>query len=202
MADDRSRRPALDEAIDRAVREMTNVEPRPGFERRVMARLDRPARPPFAWPRLAITAGVVAAIVVLALVLRDGRVAPVPPDSGSVVSSETPSAQPPRVAPVPTITRPRPSTVQTNRTVPRPRRSPSDRAVAAASVDVDAAPMDEALMGESPIAIVSALEPPRALAVENIEQRPVNVPDIGMPAIDIAQLNVQPLQPPDDGRKE
>lgn len=56
----------LDEAIDRTVREMMDVDPRPGLSRRVLARLDapQPARPTI--PRLAAAAAVLVVTAIAA----------------------------------------------------------------------------------------------------------------------------------------
>ena len=63
MADRRTR---VDEAIDRAVRDMVQHDARPGFRRRVLGRLEAPARRVWWVPGLAAAA---AAIVVTAVAL-------------------------------------------------------------------------------------------------------------------------------------
>jgi hypothetical protein len=57
----------LDDAIDRAVREMMSVDADPGFRARVFARLEQPRVRRFTWPGFALIAA--AAAVVLAIVL-------------------------------------------------------------------------------------------------------------------------------------
>lgn len=79
MSDSSFPRRAVEDAIDRAVREMMQADPRPGLRRRVLARLERGSEGPWvlgsvgpwvrgSWgPRLLIPAAAVGAIV-LALV--------------------------------------------------------------------------------------------------------------------------------------
>jgi hypothetical protein len=62
------RNETIDLAIDRAVREMMNVDADPAFRSRVLARLDRPAPHWFSWPRAAVAAAAAAALL-LSLVL-------------------------------------------------------------------------------------------------------------------------------------
>ena len=95
----------LDDAIDRAVHELVCAEPRAGLRRRVLDRLNaRPARR--SWiPRLLVPAGAIAAVVMLAILLRPSppstpatqstSIAQAPADAAPVV--ETPP--PPPVAP-------------------------------------------------------------------------------------------------------
>src|ERR1700752_3943874 len=55
----------LDEAIDRAVREIMSVEPRTDLRARVLAELERGAARAALWPRLAFGAAAIAVAVVL-----------------------------------------------------------------------------------------------------------------------------------------
>ena len=58
------------------------------------------------------------------------------------------------------------------------------------------------MVAEAPIPTIDPLAGPSALGVERIEQRPVDMPDIVVPAIDIGELNVQPLRPSEGSREE
>lgn len=193
---DRSRHPDLDDVIDRTVRDMTSADPLPGFDRRVMRRLEQPARRPLAWPRLAVAgAAVLATIIVIAIALRDGsnsERSPLGPQQPPAVATGTPDAPPPVIPAVPTAASPKPSTVHGPRTAAS-GMARGARVVIAASIEEPAEP---------PIAMLAALDPPSALAVQQIEQRPVNMPDITMPSIEIEELNVQPLRPLDERREE
>lgn len=63
----------LDDAIDRAVHELVQAEPRPGLRRRVLAKVNAPAKQS-SWPiRLLLPAGAMAAVVLVAVWLRPVR---------------------------------------------------------------------------------------------------------------------------------
>lgn len=121
------RRGRLDHAIDRAVREMMQLEPRPGLRHRVANRLADVDASGAAWPmafafarRSALLATVAAVVLVLAafVLLRQSSprseadvveatpavspVATVP--SGTPVSDSAPAAGPATVSPAPRVT--------------------------------------------------------------------------------------------------
>jgi hypothetical protein len=111
---------AADRVIDRAVREIMGAEPRPGFRRRVLARLDEEPRPLWTWTRVAV-AGVGALAIIMALVIaRQGnrRAEDVP----QVVDRQPVSvpAQPPAAPAKPTSRRSPESAIASNvQTKPR-----------------------------------------------------------------------------------
>jgi len=101
----------LDSAIDRAVRGMTQVDPRPGLRHRVTERLHAPARRGSWWlPALAVPA--LGALVLLAIVLSrspqpqpqmDSQVAtfqpaPAPPSPSAQPRGVVSASEPPRAA--------------------------------------------------------------------------------------------------------
>lgn len=110
MTDGNFPRRQIDEAIDRAVREMMQVDPRPGLRRRVLARLERRSRARFRSSFGVLPAAAVMAII-LAIVLpalrqasrEVGRSTPV--HSASNTPRELPSG-PPIPAPVAVVPRP------------------------------------------------------------------------------------------------
>ena len=82
----------IDHAIDRAVRDMMHVDPRPGFRGRVLARLDpEPVRRsvPALW-RFAVLAGAVAVLVLAVMVVVPDRRSELPKQSAQ---QATPKAQ-------------------------------------------------------------------------------------------------------------
>jgi hypothetical protein len=83
----------LDDAIDRAVQELVCAEPRPGLRRRVLDGLHAPPARRSWIPRLLVPVGAIAAVVMLAILLK-----PAPPS--------TPGAQPIPVAQAPTAAAP------------------------------------------------------------------------------------------------
>jgi hypothetical protein len=91
-------RPLLDDAIDHAVRELVQTDPRPGLRRRV---LDRITAPParLAWfPKLLIPASAFAAIALAIVLMR-----PEPPAPETQVVTTTPPATS-TAAPKPAVT--------------------------------------------------------------------------------------------------
>lgn len=195
MAERRAPEPPLDEAIDRAVREMMNADARLGFERRVMRGLtQQPAQSVVLWPRLAGAAAIIAAVLAGALFLRSTREPQTSPRQQDAAVAQSPDI-PAGTKPVPTITQ-RPASPAVTTAGPRRASRPTR------SDDVVAAGTEPTSVGEPPVATIAALEPPPALAVENIEQRPVNVAGITMSAIDIPRLTVEALGPRDERSRE
>jgi hypothetical protein len=90
MNDSRTR---VDEAIDRAVRDLMRREPPAGFRARVLSRLEAPRRRFAVWPALATATGVLAVAAIGTLLLREVRV-DTPPAAAPVSVSQ--SAPPPR----------------------------------------------------------------------------------------------------------
>lgn len=201
MADDATRRPSLDDAIDRAVRSLMRADMEPEFERRVMRCLEKPARQPYAWAPLATAAAALAAIVVLAIVVSHPWSRPHPrtaptaaPQSEPAVAARAPVPSP-RPSRVPTAAPERPSLAQGITTKPQARRTTVNDTVSAASVETTS-------VNEPPIHVIAALAPPDALAVEEIEQHTMHLPGISVPTIDVGQLNIEPLQAPYERAKE
>jgi hypothetical protein len=111
----------LDDAIDRAVQELVFADPRPGFRRRVLERLNAtPARR--SWiPTLLVPAGAVAAVLAVVLLLKPAteKHAPVTP---STSVAQTPAAPAPAVAeqPKPAVPLKSPAPRMARRTAPAP----------------------------------------------------------------------------------
>ena len=82
----------LDDAIDRAVQELVHADPRPGFRRRVIAKIHAPARRSWGM-RFLVPAGALAAAILLAIWLRPQDV-PVPAGPAPAVAAERPVAAP------------------------------------------------------------------------------------------------------------
>jgi hypothetical protein len=171
----------MDEAIDRAVKGMMQVEPAPGLSRRVLARLEPPvARRRFTMlvsPRGLAAVGVAATVAIGAVLLLR-------PAAPRVPESVTVTRQPPAVQP------------QQPPTVPAPSHAPSvpasagrgptrieqpvrvDRRVEAANV-----PQYES---ETHIAPLTAIDP--------IGFAPVRSQSIGVSALSIDPIQVAPLR--------
>ena len=104
------RESSVDDAIDSAVREIMQLDPRPGLRRRVLSQLDAPAASRSWLPRLVLPIGALACIALTMLVLNRG-VQPTPPTPS--VSAPATSRIPPSVppAPAPSVTASAPSPV-------------------------------------------------------------------------------------------
>lgn len=192
MPDDRSPHYAPEDGIDRIVREMTAIEPLPGFEGRVMRRLHRRAPPLASWSRLTACAVVLAAVAVFAILGREERVAPAPPVATAARSADPPSATD-RTSRVQSVAQ-GPSIEASSR-----KRAAISRRLSRSVVAPDAgAPSLE----HSPVPMITALERPSELRMETIAAGPVNIAEITMSRIDIDDLHVQPLQSAGDDRKE
>jgi hypothetical protein len=193
------RRTRIDDAIDRAVRDLVRHDPPAGFRRRVLSRLDAPARRAVLWPGLA-TAAAALAVVTMAVMMRDEPGSPTPAPDQTAVGEPAPSRP---VVP----TAPSPSRVPERVAPPRLRRAPEsepvkmatfgprDGRVAAASLREAALPVtvgaDEAvpdgvtIPGPPPIAIGSIELPP-----------PLAIPPIVVVPIQIPRMQLAPVSPP------
>lgn len=119
---------ALDRAIDRAVREMMQVDPPPGLRRRVLSRLEpSAARRPLFLPRYVFATAALAMLILAAMFMREHGGARV--ESGmppSVTSRTPPRPQPvpatgPHAAEDPKVTARGPSAPITREPIPMPR---------------------------------------------------------------------------------
>jgi hypothetical protein len=180
----------FDALIDRVVREMMDVEPRPGMRERVRARIEAPRAGwwSFTLPRLAV-AGAVAALLVMAVISRSTRPAPdaVPSAVSEARPSATPSASPEASRPSagrPTLPAPPRFAAAPRRPEPAPARE--DRLVRAASLDAAAAPAVE-------IAPIPDIEPIRIAA---LSQTPIVASEIRMVPLAMDQIEIAPLTVP------
>ena len=179
----------LDDAIDRAVNELVQAEPRPGFRRRVMTKVNAPTRRS-AWAvRFLVPAGAMAAVVLIALWLR-------PPASSSTATPQTQVAEQ-RPVPAAPQTQARPATSPSAAPAPaKPRSSPirrqppvqfsfgppNDRVaatsitdrVSAPSVAPEAADETTSVLTELPAVRISPIEI-RPILVRPIELKPIGV---------------------------
>ena len=173
--------PELDNAIDRAVRELMDVDTDAAFRARVSARLHEPARRVWGWvPRLAAATLTAAAVLIGLLWLRPGP-APVP------AASPTVRREPVRTAPAAPVAAVRPGPAG-GRIGPRPVGSraplqPIPRGTLVAAV------ADEPSTGIPPLAV-------DAIEVEPISQEPIETRAIVVaPLSALAELPISPLEP-------
>jgi hypothetical protein len=189
MSDTRgdARGASFDEAIDRAVREMLDIEPPAGLRGRVLDLIENRRSPGWSWTWVAAPLAA-AAILVLAVLLpsESGRpvVAPPPKVAGDVHLPTVPSA--PRAP----QTRPPIVVAKTGTRPPRAQQS-----IAAAMLPADS-PFEgarvEALAGPEPIAIDRLAGPPAP-----------SVTDLGVAPIQIRALELNALtETPRERREE
>jgi hypothetical protein len=175
----------LDEAIDRAVRELMSLDPPAGLRARVLARIERPA----AWwmaPRAVASVGLAAALLLLALVLARREPEHVP-DVRIAATAET--SRPDPVRPERTTVNPPPAVAQpydTTRAVSGARRRREDQQVEAAS------------LAPATVPGLAELEPLAAIAIDRVETLTIEAGDMAVPPLTaMVPLTVQPLPPPD-----
>jgi hypothetical protein len=187
------RRSRLNDAIDRAVRDLVQHDPRPGFRRRVLTAIDAPARRSHV--RLALAAAAVAMVVFAVLLVRRGP-DPVDPATTQVANVPTPPAAAP---PSTTQSSPDPLVDEPPRhpTAPRPRasrRAPRPEATATAPPPVfGPAPgrvAATALPDETAAAPAAGGEVPRsptapAIGVLPLPYRPAHLIRIALPPVQI-----------------
>jgi hypothetical protein len=185
----------LDDAIDRAVRDMMSAEPRPGFRGRVFDRLDsdpdHQTRESRSWAasgtwRLPALAGALV-LALIAFVVMQRRESPTQPSPSAIVA-----------------TRPAPSVT----TQPPARESPSTPArvgprVAAADVRrVAAGLVQAASVDDEPVASPvegDGLEPLNEIAplgVAPIADTPIQTRDISIGELSVPPIVVDPLPLP------
>jgi hypothetical protein len=177
--DRRQKTERLDIAIDRAVREMLDVEPPAGLRGQVLERIERP-RTGLRWTW--VVAPLAAAAIVVLAIMMPSRQAPVVP-ARNVVAAKVPQ---PAVAQTPS------PTVTTAATVPgpAPRMMP-----AAASGQVFVA---EAVTAASTDVGIEPLSPIDPIGIVPVRPATISPSEIAIaPLAPIAALQVEPLTPPD-----
>ena len=185
----------FDHAIDRAVREMLDVEPPAGLRGRVLDRIDALStnsvasalRRKFGWIALPVAA---AAVIILAALAPWRHVAqPVVP-SGPVIARLVPTPiAPPKETPAPvrspkTVAIPLPYVMPTGQ-VPS-LRSIQEHLVVAADARTDVDSQIEPLAPIAPITVAGTYP-------EDIAPRPIAI----SPLAPIAELQIAPLSPPE-----
>jgi len=187
----------LDAAIDGAVREMLDVEPRADLRARVIARLTAPApsaaAPRFGRPRIGwvVVPLMAAALVLLVFVARRSE----PPSNAPVARERGARLPETSSAPAPIASmRPRESTPNSGAaptTIGRSAPSPARMVAAAAVEDVD-------------LGALAPLPAPQSISVARLEPPGEAVlPPIGPQPITVRALEISALPPeaPQDGAR-
>ena len=172
----------LDDAIDRAVRDMMSSEPQPGFRRRVLDRIERgrTSRLKAAWiPALAGAAGVVVIAFAFSIVQR-GSQTPARPSSSPVSNTVTAPS-----APVPPAPQPERAVESGPRRVASAIHAAHEGRVVATSIDEPQPEAEDVLL--EPLSTVAPLT-----VVEITEPR-IAIRDISIGELSISPITVAPL---------
>jgi hypothetical protein len=174
----------LDRAIDRAVRDMMDVDPRPGFRRRVLANLDREPLRSSMFFRVALVGAALAVLILAVMVIVPDRRSALP---HTVAQRAAPPALTAPQPPAPSSTSvqtpraPKRTTGVTRERIPMPRVTNvfGERRDAAAATSVEAdtvwpAPAPQA-HEDSPSAppplVIPALEAPAPIVIAPLNPR-------------------------------
>jgi hypothetical protein len=175
----------LDRAIDRAVGELMQVDPRPGLRHRVAGRLDAPVRRT-SWIVQAATAAALVAVMVVSWMLLRGPAAPPAAPSQTAVSPALAPATPPAQTHAPT---PTPVTTEPARTARRPQaRGEADfgpRRGRVAAANVDTAKPRGAAYAASPLSPGVAVAPIAPIMILPIEVQPIVIAPLTFSAMPI-----------------
>jgi hypothetical protein len=160
----------LDEAIDRAVRDMIRTDGSADVRARVLTAIDRSAARPWPWWRLA-AGGTVAAAALTMFLLTGGNDRVAPPAHVELPRTPAVAEAPPRAVPV----------------APKPELPP-------------AAPVRARTVATLPAAApfeIPALEEPEPLAVDALPLPVVSTTELRLsPLTEIEDVRVDPLGPP------
>jgi hypothetical protein len=178
------KREDVDAAIDRAVRDLMAVDPRPGLAGRVRARLDAPRRAIITAPRLAAVAAVSVALVLMMLTFRKSP-APRPAETAAVVTTAPRTVGPEPLKPTPRAEPPSAGAPPASVTQAAPAPDVRERRVQAASVD-----SAETLGDGIEIEPIGRVEPIaiRALADEPIAGGEIQIAPLNFTLIEIAPM--------------
>lgn len=164
----------LDNAIDRAVRGLMQIDPIPGLRQRVADRLQAPARRG-SWLTPAMATAAVLALVVATIWLRSSETQPVPTPQVAVAPAPAaaPTGDAPRAGTPASESRPTPQVARTpapSETIFGPRR---DRVTAASLTEGSRKGDPVAVLDPYPIADDWPTLPP--ITIEPIVIRPITI---------------------------
>jgi len=189
----------LDDAIDRAVREMMSAEPASDLRQRVLDTITRPRRRAIAWSALAYGSAALAAIVLLVVSLVTRR-PDVPETRVAGTTTVSPAAAPTRPPPVapqpaeqPAVSSPGRSQSPARR--PREASTPPVGGPNVADRRVEAASIPGALALESETGSAAPLKPVVPLGIATIGAQPIATKEIGIAPIEIVRIEIAPSPP-------
>lgn len=184
-------RTRIDDAIDRAVRDIVRRDPPAGLRARVRSRLAAPTRRVLTWPRLAVATAAAAMLVTAIVTMRPAVLPPSPPGArqSAVDRQVAEQAQPPVAAAAP-FTASTPVPARRVEAAREPLRTATfgtrDGRISAASLDTGTVPPPapggaaaEGTFTASPAPIVvDALLPPAPIEIAPIVVAPIHLPRI------------------------
>ena len=172
----------IDEAIDKAVRELMNVDADSAFRARVVERLRKPKpRAPF-WRQLSIAAGAVGIAVIAVILMREAE-----KPAGEAPPAAVASAVTPQPAVEPAVAVPQAPGVAGPATTPTARRHPEDVTHRIPKGALVATVADE------------APEPPLAGGVEPLTDiRPIELAQITPAPIITTEISITPIAQPSE----
>ena len=185
----RYQRRAIDEAIDRAVGEMMDIDPRPGLRRRVLSRIEKPFGRRALWWRGSFVLLPAAALLLIIVAVITSRS---PKSSVEVAQTSAPSAPLAPAAPLAPSAPLVPSSAAAPRLASRsdalfgPRRdrvsaaSIASSASASAFADPDPTVDEHGSLAPAPI-VVSPLPQIQELRIAPIEIQRITVPALSPP---------------------
>lgn len=184
----RLREGGLDMAIDRAVREMLDVEPPMGLRGRVLDRIQRPRRS-FAWVWIAVPVAA-AAVILLAVVGSWRQAAPPARPAAPIVARVEPRVTVPVVGSSKT-----PETSKTA-SIPLPYVTPRGRRPAPSGLDDG--PIAAALAPADDASEIDPLSPIAPITVPSVSPASITPAEIAIsPLSPIVELHIAPLSPPE-----
>ena len=205
MPDKRFSDRQLDDAIDRVVRDIMSVEPRPDLRARVLAQLDGPSARIAFWPRLAFATLALILAIAAVVTLRQGvadhvdapQIATSPPSPGTSPESAAPRSASTSKAPSPSTdaaaATPRSASgapngsrpPRTGTTTPSRSQPVQDRVVQAASIQS----VDDATAEPPPVAPADDIRPTGFVNLKPIAQSEIVITPITVERIEITPLS-------------
>lgn len=187
----------IDRAIDRAVRDMMWIDPPAGLRRRVLSRLEAPARRASLFPRFALAAAALAVLAIGAVLLRQG-----PPPATVSPSTVTVAAPPKTVEPNVRLNPPAPPVVE--RAAPRRTAARRDGLIRMPAIANVFGPPDGRVAGAS-VAEPGAVRPAGIEPGTSADATPAIFPsstpspsqidELIIPPLEVKPLQIAPLPP-------
>jgi hypothetical protein len=171
----------LDTAIDRAVRELMDVDPRPGMSHRVRARLETSPRPILTVRRLVTASALVLALLILAFATgRRER-----PADSIAVSKPPPTPTESLTNPQDMPLRQKPTDAVRSRVTSAEREDLRVQAVSLETLDVSTVPIQ-----------IEPMTPIAQIGIPRLEHKPLDSDVVTIKPLLIEEIEIAPLTSP------